>query len=467
LLKSLSRSEQVLLKRQQVLNQKMISKFCIRTLGCKVNQYESDVIAQTLTESGSVPTYAEGDSGLCIVNTCAVTQKAAMQSRQAVRQAIRNNPMARILVTGCYAQTEPDELKQIKGVHVIVGHKNKYEIPQLVNALTEAESRIPVSICQNVTNERIFRQTPSIPRQDRTRPILKIQDGCDASCTYCIVPRARGPSRSMPVKNVLDSIRELKQVGYHEVVLSGVHLGQYGLDLHSKFSLSELLGRICASGAIDRVRLSSIDPLEVSPDILKFTRKSRSEYGRLCRHFHIPLQSGDDFILKKMKRSYGRSFFRALVRNIQETIPDVAIGVDVLIGFPGETEEAFQNTYNLIYELPVAYLHVFPFSSRKGTPADTYSDKVPTKVIKARSRKMRELGDQKRKTFLTRFIGEKVEVLIERKATGIQNFFRGITSNYIPVLVRSNEDLRNTIIDVRIEKLHGGPTALGTLCKMY
>jgi len=357
----------------------MISKFCIRTLGCKVNQYESDVIAQTLTESGSVPTYEEEDSDLCIVNTCAVTQKAAMQSRQAVRHAIRANPKARILVTGCYAQTEPNEFEQIKGVHAIVGHKNKYEIPQLVNALTEAESRMPVSICRNVTSERIFRQTPSAPRQNRTRPILKIQDGCDAYCTYCIVPRARGPSRSMPAEKVLDSIRELKRFGYHEVVLSGIHLGRYGLDLQPKFPLSELLDRISTSSAMDRIRLSSIEPLEFSPDFLKLTGKSKPEYGRLCHHFHIPLQSGDDFILKRMKRPYGRSFFKELVCNIQETIPDVAIGADILVGFPGETEEAFKNTYNLINELPVAYLHVFPFSSRKGTPANTYSDKIPTK----------------------------------------------------------------------------------------
>ena len=445
----------------------MSSKFCIRTLGCKVNQYESDVIAQTLTESGSVPTYAEGDSDLFIVNTCAVTQKAAMQSRQAVRQAIRTNPTARILVTGCYAQTEPDELKQIKGVDVIIGHKKKYEIPQLVHALIEAESQIPISICNNLAKERIFRQIPSVPRQDRTRPILKIQDGCNADCTYCIVPRARGPSRSMPVKNVLNSIQGLKRFGYHEVVLSGIHLGRYGLDLRPKFSLYELLNHICMSGAIDRVRLSSIEPLEVSSDIFKLTRKSNPEYGQLCHHFHIPLQSGDDFILKRMKRPYGRSFFKALVRDIQETIPDVAIGVDILIGFPGETEEAFKNTYNLISELPVAYLHVFPFSSRKGTPANVFSDKIPTKVIKERSRKMRELGDQKRRAFLTRFIGEKVEVLIERKKTGMQDFFRGITSNYIPVLVRSNRDLRNTVINVQIEKLHGDTSALGTLCKMY
>lgn len=444
-----------------------MSKFCIRTLGCKVNQYESDVIAQTLTESGSVPAYTEGECDLCIVNTCAVTQKATMQSRQTVRQAIKANPTARIWVTGCYAQTEPDELKKITGVDAIIGHKNKYEIPQLIHALTETKSQIPASICNNLAGERIFRQTPSVPKQARTRAILKIQDGCDAYCTYCIVPRARGPSRSMPVNNVLNSIQELKRFGHHEVVLSGIHLGRYGLDLRSEFPLHELLNLICSSGAIDRVRLSSIEPLEVSPDIFKFTRKSNPEYGRLCHHFHIPLQSGDDFILKKMKRPYNRSFFMALVRNIQETIPDVAIGVDILIGFPGETEEAFKNTYNLINELPIAYLHVFPFSARKGTVADAFSDKIPAKVIKERSRKMRELGDQKRRAFLNRFLGEKVEVLIERKAIGTQNLFRGITSNYIPVLVRSSQDLRNTIVDVRIEKLHRDTSALGTLCKMY
>jgi len=433
--------------------------FRITTLGCKVNQYESDAIAQRLKDLGCAPAGAEDPADLCIINTCTVTQKASMQSRQAVRQFIRSNPQARIVVTGCYAQTEPNELKKIDGVHHIIGHGDKHNIPDIVLSQGKA-SPSPSLIHRNILHEHHFKQIPATVFGNRTRPFLKIQDGCDTFCTYCIVPYARGRSRSMPLENVLKHIHCLKQAGFHEVVLTGVHLGAYGLDLSPQISLTDLLEHIRESNAMDRVRLSSIEPHELADDIIKMVSGS----DVFCHHFHIPLQSGDDGILKKMHRDYTRPFFKDLVHKIKDRIPDAAIGVDTLIGFPGETERAFENTYSLIEKLPITYLHVFPFSSRPGTPASKYTQKVPSKIIKARCEKMRMLGNEKKRIFYEASMGKIVEVLIESKRDKATGLLKGITSNYIPVHVVGKDDLFNTPVQVIIEKIKKNNTVFGVLC---
>ncbi len=443
-----------------------MKKFIIKTLGCKVNQYESEAIAQYLKESGLMesnqdPAINGEDTQFYIVNTCTVTQKASMQSRQAVRQAIRSNPNARIIVTGCYAQTEPDEIKKIKGVHYIIGHSDKHKIPEMIISEKEKDLPYPKIICRDISNEHNFKQAPVITYGNRTRPVLKIQDGCNSFCTYCIVPYARGRSRSMPSESVLVNIKKLKEAGYREVVLSGIHLGCYGLDLSPETSLFKLLSRIHESRAINRIRLSSIEPLELTEDIIKLVAKP----GSVCHHFHIPLQSGDDLILKRMHRPYTSSFFRKLVRTIHELIPDAGIGVDTLIGFPGETDEAFENTYSLIAELPVSYLHVFPFSNRQKTKASQYPDKVPSSIIKIRCQKMRELGNLKKIEFYRKMIDRKVEVLIEEKSKYSTGFLKGITSNYVPVFVSGKDDLKNTIVNVRIKKLNSDNSVFGTICR--
>jgi threonylcarbamoyladenosine tRNA methylthiotransferase MtaB len=433
--------------------------FRITTLGCKVNQYESDAIAQRLKDLGCAPAGAEDPADLCIINTCTVTQKASMQSRQAVRQFIRSNPQAQIVVTGCYAQTEPDELKKIDGVHHIIGHGDKHNIPDIV--LSQGHGLpSPSLILRNISHERHFKQTPVTAFGNRTRPFLKIQDGCDTFCTYCIVPYARGRSRSMPLENVLKHIHCLKQAGFHEVVLTGVHLGAYGLDLSPQTSLTDLLEHIRESNAMDRVRLSSIEPHELNQDIIELVTKTEI----FCDHFHIPLQSGDDRILERMHRPYTNSFFRDLIVKIKDQMPDTAIGVDILIGFPGETEKAFETTYSLIEKLPITYLHVFPFSPRPGTPAGKYPQKVPTKTIKARCEKMRQLGNEKRRIFYEAFMGKTVEVLIESKRDKATGLLKGITSNYIPVHVVGKDDLFNTLVQVNIEKIKKNNTVFGALC---
>jgi threonylcarbamoyladenosine tRNA methylthiotransferase MtaB len=438
--------------------------FNFTTLGCKVNQYESDAIAKSLKEAGWVSALKGKETNLFIINTCTVTQKASMQSRQAVRKAIRSNPNACIVVTGCYAEVEPDEIKKINGVHYIIGHADKHRIPEIIIDGKEKDSPAPefhpLTIRHDVTLEHKFQPTPVIAASgNRTRPILKIQDGCDNFCTYCIVPYARGRSRSMPLENVLENIRQLSKSGFREVVLSGIHLGCYGLDLLPKTSFAELLKCIHEARIIKRIRLSSIEPDELSGDIIKIVADS----DIFCHHFHIPLQSGDDLILKRMHRHYSRSFFRDMMIRIREMIPDAAIGVDVLIGFPGETEKAFENTYSLIKKLPATYLHVFPFSARKDTPANSYPNKVPSQVIKNRCLKMRELGRYKKKEFYKKLIGKKVELLIEGTRSKTTGHLKGITSNYVPVFISGKDNLKNCIVQARIDKLYGNGAVLGRI----
>ena len=426
-------------------------KFKIITLGCKVNQTESESIAQELIAADWYAAQDREAADVCIVNTCAVTQKASMQSRQALRQAVRANPNARILATGCYAETAPHEIKAIKGLTDIIGQCEKHAIGSMVRMRPHRPAEVVVFGCGDIGKKREFESSPVAVTAPRTRPFLKIQDGCNAFCTYCIVPYARGRSRSMPPEKVLHSLRQLAEAGYHEVVLTGIHLGTYGRDLIPAAGLAELLGRIRYSGPIDRVRLSSIEPLELTAEIITMM----AECDRFCRHFHIPLQSGDDGILKKMGRPYSRQNFHDLILRVHKAMPEAAIGVDTLIGFPGESENAFENTYELIADLPVSYLHVFPFSARPGTAAAKFAHKVQPEIIKARCERMRKLGHRKRRIFYQRFIGKKLPVLIEAKRDSTVGLLKGISSNYLPVLIDAGDKLKNKIVDVKIERLEG------------
>ncbi|MGD9044968.1 MAG: tRNA (N(6)-L-threonylcarbamoyladenosine(37)-C(2))-methylthiotransferase MtaB [Desulfobacterales bacterium] len=426
-------------------------KFTITTLGCKVNQCESDAIATQLRSADWSRALNNEPSEICIINTCTVTQKASMQSRQAVRRAIRANPTARIVVTGCYAQTEPDAIEGIKGVDYIVGNTDKHAICDLIRADNKPAPGRPLTICSDSQPQPDMEPAPDAAAGGRTRPFFKIQDGCDAFCTYCIVPYARGPSRSKSLESVLAGIQSLSSAGYQEIVLTGIHLGNYGIDLSPKTDLGELLNRIDDLNLIPRVRLSSIEPLELTDDIIKRVAESKI----FCRHFHIPLQSGDDGTLQRMGRPYSAKDFRQRVTKIHDLLPDAAIGVDTLIGFPGETDTAFENTYALIKTLPVAYLHVFPFSPRPGTPAAGYPDKVSPQVVKYRCERMRALGNVKRNDFYNQFIGRQLEILVEttrHKPTGL---LKGFSSNYIPILIDAPDDQKNKLVIVKAQKRIG------------
>ena len=444
-------------------------RFTITTLGCKVNQYESEQVAKGLVAAGfnyldaTLPV-EDNPADLCIINTCTVTRKASMQSRQAVRQAVRNHPGAVVIVTGCYAQTEPEAIRKIEGVHHIIPQGEKDCIPALAASLLNSTPATGGNgLSHDLESTPFSLNAPRVAGTNKTRPFLKIQDGCNAFCAYCIVPYARGSSRSMPVKDVLEQLNIYKKGGYREVVLTGIHLGRYGRDLLPPATLLDLLQQARNQQSIDRLRLSSIEPLELTQAIIPLAAEPAGAEVEICRHFHIPLQSGDNAILQKMNRPYRRETFQDLVSDIKKAVPDAGIGCDVLIGFPGETDEAFANTRQLIEELPLTYLHVFPFSPREGTPASRFPGQVSQQVIKERCRQIRELGQSKRTAFLTGQAGCSATVLVENRRDRRTGRLKGITSNYITVLLEGNDALMNTFKEVRLMGLHDDQTMIGSI----
>ncbi len=430
------------------------------TLGCKVNQCESAALGHLMQEAG----YRLGTDGtpadVVIINTCTVTGKAAMQSRQAVRKAVRSHPGARVVVTGCYAQTAAEEIASIAGVDLIVGHADKLRLAELL----ERYNREEVADDAGRESRRVvgcpaehFIPLPAGNASERTRAFLKIQDGCNAMCSYCIVPYARGKSRSMPAADVLGHMRQLGAAGFHEVVLTGIHLGLYGADLDPPFSLTGLLDSLEAEDRpVARMRLSSIEPAEVDTRLI--TQMAQPD-SLLCPHAHIPLQSGDNGILRRMGRPYTRERFAHVIQQIRDALPDAAIGTDVLVGFPGEDDAAFEQTFELIRQLPVTYLHVFPFSPRKGTPAASFKGKVPERIVKARCRRLRNLGEKKKAAFYESLVGRTVQVLVETEKDRRTGLPKGLSANYVPVLLSGagqNRIHTNTLVRARIHGADGG-----------
>ncbi|MDY6823618.1 MAG: tRNA (N(6)-L-threonylcarbamoyladenosine(37)-C(2))-methylthiotransferase MtaB [Thermodesulfobacteriota bacterium] len=421
--------------------------FIIKTLGCKVNQFESDVIAAELMALGWKRAEAEGASAdLCIVNTCTVTGRGAMQSRQMIRRLNRENPGALMVATGCYASVAPAELRDTGCVDRVVPHAEKHRIPAFVAEMVRPETSEPASICERAVaaEDRFESLRSGFAGVSRTRPFLKIQDGCNAFCTYCIVPNARGRSVSMAPDDVMAAVRSLRDAGYHEVVLTGIHLGAYGLDLSQRISLYSLLCRILDSGCIKRIRLSSIEPKELTDDIIQLA----ANHEGICDHFHIPLQSGAAVILKQMGRPYTPSFFADRVWQIKESMPNAAIGADVLVGFPGENGAAFEETAALLAGLPIAYLHVFPFSPRRGTPACDYEDQVPNIVIKERTARLRKLGNAKKAAFSAAQQGMRGHVPVEGERDPRTGLLRGVTGNYLTVLFEGPDTLKDAFVPV-------------------
>lgn len=431
-----------------------MTSVAVATLGCKVNQYESAGILEILKEHGFTPIPFARAADVYIINTCTVTGKSDYQSRQLIRRALKNNPRAAVIVTGCYAQVVPEEIARIPGVAIVAGNVEKGDILQLVRAAARGEKK---TVFSDIRQVKEF-STPAVATfPGRTRAFLKIQDGCDTFCSYCIVPYARGKSRSLPERDVLDRVVSLSRAGYRELVLTGVNLGAYGRDLNPAADLFALLCRIEQVRPVPRLRLSSLEPLEITGDMLSLIRDA----GCFCRHFHIPLQSGDDRILSLMRRNYDADFFRSLVEKILAGLPDAAIGVDIMVGFPGEGEAEFANTRRLIEELPVAYLHVFPYSPRPGTPASLLPAQVAEVVKKKRVQIMRDLSGKKRETFAGRFLGKELAVLLEERRDRDTGRMQGYSHNYIPVMVTNGESsLANALVrvvpaDIREGKLVG------------
>ncbi|MFB3925727.1 MAG: tRNA (N(6)-L-threonylcarbamoyladenosine(37)-C(2))-methylthiotransferase MtaB [Syntrophales bacterium] len=430
-------------------------KVSITTLGCKVNQCESEELMDRLAGMGFQQAREGEKADLYVVNTCTVTAKTDYQSRQAIRRAAKAHPGSPIVVTGCYAEVASGEISKIPGVVLIAGNREKNGLPEIISSIMVREKWKSLSGAGPEEPESAF---SNVSR--RTRAFLKIQDGCESFCTYCIVPYARGGYRSMDENQILHKISSLERRGFKEVVLSGIHLGMYGHDLTPRTDLLALLRRLEKKLVhIERIRLSSIEPAEISDAMVAHMKDSRV----LCHHFHVPLQSGDNRILTLMKRYYNIDFFRKLILKIVDSLPDAAIGLDVMVGFPGEGESEFRNTVDLISEIPVAYLHVFPYSQRPGTVAALMPGQVPEKTKKERAAVLRMLGKEKRKAFAQRFVGRKLSVLVESKKDSTSGLMTGFSRNYIPVLIAGGgPSLCNRVVDIRAERVSGG-TLIGTV----
>jgi len=418
-----------------------MKKVAIHTLGCRSNQLESSIITDKFIEIGwQVVNFSE-TADIYIINTCTVTAKSDNTSRYFIRKAKNTNPEAKIIVTGCYAQIKAEEVASIEGVDLVLGNTEKINIIENIN-----KEKILVS---DIMKEEKFRDKTVFSASGRVRATIKIQDGCNFRCSYCIVPYARGKSRSNEPDKVLNQIKEIRDRGFQEVVLSGIHLGQWGLDLQPKASLAELLQEIEKIQTLKFFRLSSIDPMEFTDELINTLVNSE----KFCRHLHISLQSGNNKILKAMKRRYTVEQYTDLINTLVEKIPLINIGSDIIVGFPEETNEDFEDTYQNLEKLPIGYIHVFSYSQRKGTPAASMLPQVPQEVKKQRNARLQKLVEAKKLDFRKKLIGHDFEIIVENTRDKKTGFLKGITDNFVSVLVDGSNKYKNKLVRVRINSL--------------
>lgn len=400
----------------------MEKTFFITNFGCRASQSEGASIHQELLDSKATESSSAFDASVVIVNSCTVTEEADREVRQMIRRVASRNPKAQIIVTGCYAQRAPQELADLPRVRYVVGNSHKPQVGQIALNLFDDDFSShgrAETVCSSIFLEKELKPASHIGSGGRTRAVVKVQDGCNANCSFCIIPSVRGRSRSMSANGVLAEVQDLVARGYKEVVFSGIHLGSYGRDLPAKTNLYDLLCRVLEVPGLERLRLSSIEPLEVVPEIIDLV----GEHPRMAHHFHIPLQSGSSRILRAMYRPYTRDYYAGLVARIHTRVPDAAVGADVMVGFPGETDEDFSDTYRLIEDSALTYLHVFPFSSRPGTVAADLSNPIPDHVSRFRAKALRNLIAKKNEVFRQRMIGQEIEVLTLEDGSAISSSF--------------------------------------------
>ena len=415
----------------------------IATLGCKTNQFESAAMTEQFRKAGYRVVPFSEPADIYVVNSCTVTARTDAETRRLIRRARRLNPQARVVATGCYAQVAPGDLERMPEVDSVLGNREKRDIAGLVEA---GESRV-----SDIGAEQTAEPLELTSFAEHTRAFLQAQNGCDSFCAYCIVPFARGRSRSVPLDDVLKGVRDLAANGYREVVLTGIHLGAYGLDFSPRQSLTGLTRRIVEERLVQRLRIGSVEPNELSDELLELMSAS----DIICPHVHLPLQSGSDTVLHRMGRRYSARFFHDLTARISAALPDAFIGADIIAGFPGETEEEFRETLRMVEELPFSDLHVFPFSRRAGTRAAGMPGQVPAVVIKERGDRLRAVAALKKSAFLQCFCGRVLPVLGQGRDPE-SGLVRGLSRNYIQVEYPASEEMVNREAAVRVERVHGG-----------
>lgn len=422
-------------------------KVFFQTLGCKVNQYESEAMQKLFEAAGYEITQDISEASIVVVNTCTVTAVSSQKSRQMIRRAAKKNCV--LVVVGCYAQSEPEEISKIDGVDVIIGTKDRMRIVELVGKAMrneELENRNePLSFVGEVDDIKDFEELPHTPH--RTRAFLKIEDGCNNFCSYCIIPYVRGRVRSRSLESIRAECLQLKAAGYKEIVLTGIHIGAYGRDFRNEINLVDAIKTVLDAANPLRLRLGSIESAEMTDELIDLIKSD----SRICNHVHLPLQSGCDEILKAMHRPYTTKNFSELTARLVKEVPNISIGTDLIVGFPGETDENFSETLRFIQGQPFSKIHVFPYSARTGTLAATFPNQIPPQIKKDRAGLALEVSRAKAQAFSERLIGKEVEIIAE---TSTDRLVDGLTKNYVRVYVPDENIQLGELVKVKIERLH-------------
>ncbi|MCC5910333.1 MAG: tRNA (N(6)-L-threonylcarbamoyladenosine(37)-C(2))-methylthiotransferase MtaB [Clostridiaceae bacterium] len=423
-----------------------MKKVAFHTLGCKVNQYETQAMTELFEKEGYTVVQDTEIADVYVINTCTVTNIGDKKSRQFIRKVKRNNPDAIIGVVGCYAQTAPEEVLEVEGVNIVIGTNDRNKIVDLVQRVKINEK---INVVDDIMKVREFEEMSIRDIKEKTRAVLKIQEGCNQYCAYCIIPYARGPIRSRKKTDIIKEVKNLVDSGFKEIVLTGIHVASYGKDLKEEHGLLDVLKEVNAIEGLERIRLSSLEPTLFTENFLD----GLSKLEKICQHFHLSLQSGCDKTLKRMNRKYSTETYRQTVKRIRKAYPDVALTTDIIVGFPGETEEDFEKTYGFVEEMTFSSIHVFKFSPRKGTPAAEFKDQVDGKEKHMRSEKLIKLGEKMQEVYNKQFLGKTKDVLFEMQSKEIEGYIEGYTDNYLKVLVKGAGALEGIIKKVHLNQI--------------
>lgn len=433
-----------------------MERVAFETLGCKVNQYETEAMMELFKKAGYEIVDFDGYADVYVINTCTVTSFGDKKSRQTIRKARRENPDATVAVVGCYSQVSPDEVMEIPGVNVVIGTNERRRIVEFIDEYKT--SKTPVKHVGNIMNVRSFEELDIDEYRDKTRAFLKIQDGCNRYCSYCLIPYARGPIRSRNPESVIEQVKRLAASGFKEVILSGIHVASYGVDLCG-VNLVDIIESIQNIDGIERIRIGSVEPTFFTDDVIMRLKKT----SKLCRHFHLSLQSGCDATLKRMNRRYTASQYRGIVNKLRENFNGVSITTDIIVGFPGETEDEFKTTYEFLKELKLSKTHVFKYSPREGTLAEKMPDQVSPAKKEERSNLLLELSEINEKSFIEQFMNQYVKVLFEQAVKSQDGFIEGYTDNYINVRAAGGQEHIGSIATVLLSG-NVGEYAVGKIC---
>ena len=420
----------------------MKRKVAFVSLGCKVNQYETNAMSQEFIENGYDVVDFNEIADVYIVNTCTVTNMADRKSRQMLRRVKENNSEAVVVACGCYAQVAKNELEKIEEIDLIIGNNEKKEIVKLVEEYIE--NKVKENIVSDVMYQKEYVEFGTTTYTEKTRAVVKVQDGCDRFCSYCIIPYARGRVRSRKIENVINEAKSIVKDGLQEIVITGIHIGSYGKDFNNGIGLIDLLEELNKIENLKRIRLGSIEPTIVTKEFVE----RLSKLDKICDHFHLSLQSGCDETLKRMNRKYSAEEFETVTKLLREKFPNAALTTDIIVGFPGETEEEFNKTYEFLDKIKFYKMHIFKYSQRKGTKAAVMPNQIDGSVKEERSRKLIELSDKNEQYYNEMYVGKTVEVLFEEKNG---KYFKGHTKNYMVVNVEA-DNLENKIVNVEITK---------------